>query len=165
MQLTIQADLCSVTAAVMEPFDSSKRKGMQVSQLDNRKARNTDCIFSLSSPLPPDWKNCTPYFLELKGKTKEWQERIPSRACLRWWRRQRVSSGAKSLTFDHLQSVSPNDSSPLTRLFCKLKPLSTVLTMHSVTSRLAGRPAAVNWMLLDCVQHHSSCSDLKAYLH
>lgn len=99
-----------------------------------------------------------------EGKTEEWRREIPHPKSV-LWRSRCVISGANSLTLDHLQSLIHPDSSPMTLLFCKLKTLCTLLTMHSVTSWLAGRLATVNWLVLDWVQPHSSCCDLKAYLH
>lgn len=90
---------------------------------------------------------------------------FPSKACLRWWWGQCVNSDANCLTVDHLRSLIHHDSLPMTLLFCKLTALCTLLIMHSVTSWLVGRLAAVNGLVLDCIQPHSLCCHLKAYLH
>lgn len=158
-------------------FHSTKRKGMPVSpsiwlrgvcyfmpwQLDNRKARNSLC-FCLSSA--SNWKNCTSHHISWKPdrkKREEWQRAVPIGQLVCW-------DGDASVSFRvptvwHLTTCGHFDSSPMTLPFSKLKSLCTSLTMHSVTSWLAGMPAAVNWLVLDCVQPHRLCCDLKAYLH
>lgn len=186
MQLTIQANLCSVTVAVMEPrfcLSSTPVRAkeclwvpasdwgapvdlfhaLSVGQQEGQKHRQ--CFLSLFST--STWlKNCTPHFLKHRGEDR-WVALRDSHPKLVCGGDEASASFQVPTLKCHLRPLIHHDSSPMTPLplFCKLKTLCTLLTTHSVTSWLAGRLAAVNWLVLDCVQPHGSCCDLKAYLH
>lgn len=170
---TTLANLCSATVAVMEPrlcLSSSPVRGKECLQVplthlmpcqsDNRKTRNTDWLLCPSSPFPPVWKTAHTHFLEPGGEDRRsGSERFPSRACLV------VTKPVRHFRCQHSDTWPPaliNSSWLITH---DLPALCVSLTMHSVTSRPAGRLAVVNGLVLDRVQPHGSCCDLKAYLH
>lgn len=186
MQLTIRSNLYSITVAVMEPqfcLSTTPVRGKEClwvlasdwgapidlfhALLVGQQEGQIDRLRFLSLLTTSTWlKNCAPHFLEHRREDRGVAARDSHpKICLWWWRSWCVISGASTLTLDHLQSLIHHDSPPMTLLSCKLKTLCTLLTMHSVTSWLVDRLAAVNWLVLECVQPHGSGCDLKAYLH
>lgn len=183
MKLTIQANLRSVTVTVLEPrlcLSSTPVTGKECPWVWLRGAcwpiscpvsgttgwPDTQTVFSVSHlHFHLTEKLHTTFPGPQKGKLRSGSERFSSKACLWWWRSRCVISGANSLTLDHLWSLIHHDS-PHPWPSCSVNwRLCTLLTMHSVTSWLVSRLAAVNWLVLDCVQPHGSGCNVKAYLH
>lgn len=90
IEITIH-DLCSVTVAVLEPrfcLSSSPVRGKEclcvwpsvsswpISCPVDGTTGYTDCVFCLSSPLPPDWKTAHHISWITERKTEEWQWQI-----------------------------------------------------------------------------------------
>lgn len=134
-------------------------------QRDNRMRGHTDCVFCLSSPLPPGWKCAQHTSCTTGGKTEEQQWEILIRSL----------SVVMTKPVRHFRCQLSNTRPPVvinsSRLLTHAPPccvnwgVCTLLMMHSITSWTAGRLAAVNCLLLDHIQPHSSGCDVKAYLH